>query len=295
MMRQAQVHEEGRRALRRGLAAAVAATILLALVHLWLGDFEAGGVHWFHLDRERNLPTWFSGVAFLSIGLAALVAYTRELQWLERHERPARPCRPWLVVALIAFALSLDEVTVLHENLFWREFRRVTFESQGPLRFVTQWQALFAPLIVLLLLFFVSFFAQRFAASRPPRTMAYGGIGCWILALAFEGARGLFKLAGEPMYRAEVVAEEMLELWGALLIAAAIARYGLDIAWGESGVARQALSGRYFLAGRRSLLPAVVTALALISAGAGIYSAAREQQRRGAPLPHLFERALGSS
>ena len=44
------------------------ASILLATLHVFFAEVEAGGVYWFHLDRERNLPTWFSSLVFALTG-----------------------------------------------------------------------------------------------------------------------------------------------------------------------------------------------------------------------------------
>ncbi len=61
------------------------------------------------IGGEANLPTWWNASMLFMVGIGALTA--RSLQ----PDRAGR--RAWLVVALAAVLLSLDEIASLHERL----------------------------------------------------------------------------------------------------------------------------------------------------------------------------------
>jgi len=123
-------------------------------------------------------------------------------------------------VGLLGLALSLDEMTALHENLLWLEVRQVSARLGGAWVYATQWQVLFSPAILLALAYLVLFFANRLGANAGARRCASAGIALWIGALCLEGMRGAFRLSGGEWYDLEVLVEE------------------------ESGDARECVSGR---------------------------------------------------
>ena len=82
--------------------------------------------------------------------------------------------------------MSLDKITILHENLFWREIRVASVQLGDPWKYVTQWQILFAPAILLVLAYLIVFFTNRFRISPQARRRAFAGIGCWLSALYWK-------------------------------------------------------------------------------------------------------------
>jgi hypothetical protein len=204
--------------------------LALGILHWFFADLRVGRVYWFNLDKERNIPTWFSGTLFFLFGCAAMVAY----YWEQKRNAEGQPCFRlpllWIGVGLVGFFMSLDEITILHENLYWREIRQASGKFAGPWKYLTQWQILFAPAIILVLAYLVLFFSNRFSVSRDARHSTFAGIGCWLGALFLEGLRGTFKQAGAEEYTFAVLIEEVLEMVGALFLLASITLYTMDIA-----------------------------------------------------------------
>ena len=265
--------------------------LVLGVLHLLYEDLNAGGVYWLNLDKERNLPTWYSGSVFFLFGCAAWASYFLERQRTQQNPNCFRLPVLWLGVGLVGIYMSLDEITILHENLLWREVRRASSQLRGPWHYLTQWQILFSPAILLVMAYLVIFFSNRFAASVSARRGALAGIGAWIVALLLEGARGTFKQAAENAYSWEVLVEEELEVFGALLLLAAITSYAIDIALDFSAARESRLRlGSRFLTRRAMMsLSGVVLALS-VSAGV-VYSLASKQAAVEAPVPTLYKRA----
>lgn len=286
-------HRSARKTLLRGLAVAAGAAVVLGLLHWHYAGVKVGGVYWFNLDKERNLPTWFSGILFLLFGCTALIAgYWEQRRNQEGAETSFRMPVLWIGVGLVGLLMSLDEMTILHENLFWREIRQASSKLGNEWKYVTQWQVLFAPLIVALFGYFVVFFSNRYNTSAGARRCAFAGIACWLGALSLEGVRGAFKLTGKSWYSLEVLLEEELEMFGALFLLASIAFYALDIAldFGPDRRKRLGLGSRFLT--RRAATAAATVVLVLSAVGGGIYLCARRQAESGAAAPRLF-RKLG--
>jgi hypothetical protein len=266
--------------------------LALGVLHVLFGDVRAGGVPWFDLDKERNVATWFSGLLFFLFGCSALLAWALETRRNSTDKPVFRLPFLWLGIAVAGLYMSLDEITILHENLFWREIRVASSQRGDAWKYVTQWQIVFAPAILLGVGYFVVFFSNRFGSSQAARRMAWSGIGCWMLALLLEGVRGTFIGAGDRWYDGQVVIEELLEMLGAIFLLSAVVSYLLDIgldlskerirelARAERWLNRQALAGL-----------GISGAILLVSAGA-VFTFATRQAAEGAPVPGLFRRAL---
>lgn len=287
-------YDSTRRVIWIYLGILLAGACVLGIAHWYFADFKFGGVRWFNLDKERNVPTWFSGTLFFLMGCAAFVAFHWERT---RNAEGAFFRLPvlWLGVGLVGFVMSLDEMTILHENLFWRETRLFSSEFNHAWRYVTQWQILFAPAIVLILGYFVLFFSNRFQISRSARLGAFLGIACWIVALLSEGVRGTFKEASRILYYHEVLIEELLEMMGGICLLAAIVFYTIDIAldFSQERRVRLQIGSRFFT--KRSTLALAITIGALLLTGMTIYRFAHDQAKSGDPLPRLYRKALDSA
>ena len=279
------------RLLRVGVGILFALTLFLGVLHILYSDLRVGGVYWFHLDKERNFSTWFSGMLFLLFEIAAITAY----YWEERLNRDGAGFRLpilWLGVALVGLWMSLDETTILHENLYWREVRHVSAEFSVSWKYVTQWQVLFAPAILVVLGYFALFFSNRFSLSSGARWNAFSGIGCWVVALLLEGIRGTFKDGGAQWYFYQVLAEEILEMVGAILLMASVAYYTITIAFTSERSRRLSLSSHFLT--RKAATAFALVLLALSASGAVIFALASRQASAGSPIPSLFKRALES-
>ncbi len=280
------------RIFRFYIAGFIAIVLMLCLLHWFFPGIRTGGVYWFNLDKERNAATWFSGVLFFLFGCAAIIAFYWETK--RNAEEPGCFRLPWLwlLVGCAGLYFSLDEVTILHENLFWRETRQITSRFGDTWKYMTQWQILFAPAILSSFTYFIVFFANRFQASRPARYSAFAGLGCWLSSLTFEGLRGLLKLAGPSLYLLEVMFEEAMEMLGAIFLLSAIMLYVLDVAVRFDDERRdQFQRGTRFLTKRAVMTLGVVFVLFLLS-GVAMYLAAQWQAETAAPVPRLIRKAL---
>ncbi|MBH0186235.1 MAG: hypothetical protein HP477_12730 [Nitrospira sp.] len=77
----------------------------------WGFDYQKGLVRLFHLDRENNIPSWYSSVA---LGLAALVLVI--IAQVEQT-RESASARAWWILAALFLYLSMDEAASIHEML----------------------------------------------------------------------------------------------------------------------------------------------------------------------------------
>jgi hypothetical protein len=103
--------ERARRTTVQALPIAIAALGLLHAAVTWfLSEDLPWLVNYVHLDRERNLPTWFA-----STQLALLAGLFACLGFLAAGRRRTPAQLPWLICATGALFLSLDEATGLHE------------------------------------------------------------------------------------------------------------------------------------------------------------------------------------
>ena len=268
----------------------MACVMLLGVAHWFFSDVRIGRVYWFHLDKERNVPTWFSGLVFFLLGCAALVAF-----YWERHLNLQHPEKPlfrlpilWLGIGLAGFYMSLDEITILHENLFWRETRLASAEIGETLKFFTQWQLLFAPAILMVLAYFIVFFSNRYRTSKRARNSAFTGIACWVIALSLEGFRETFILWGASQYELPMIVEEMLETIGAIFLLGAIVLYILSLVFSPPTRGSKLPD---FLTQKVLITLSVVLIALSLSAGI-IYLSAKKQVKANSPSPFLYKKAI---
>jgi hypothetical protein len=285
-------HRPARRTVAGYLTLLITAALGLGVLHYFFADLEAHRVYWLNLDKERNLPTWFSAALFFLLGLAAAVAYVWERKRNLEGEVCFRLPVLWLGVSMAGLLMSVDEMTILHENLFWREVRQSSARSGGAWLYVTQWQIVFAPVILLLLGYFALFFSNRFSASRVALRSAFAGIGSWMAALLLEGVRAFSKQGG--WYSIQVLLEEELEMLGAILLLGAVCFYVRDIATDFTPERRRRLRFAASFLTRNAVLSLALVLFGLAVSGGVVYVAARKQAHESAPVPKLFEKALGS-
>jgi hypothetical protein len=115
-------------------------------------DTLLGLTHQFDLDRENNIPTWYSSSSLLLC--SALLA----LIWHRSRQAGTSYAVHWLVLSLIFLLLSLDEAASFHEMV--SALLRKTFDLRGHLHH--SWVIPYGLFIVIL---GVSF--ARFLQSLP--------------------------------------------------------------------------------------------------------------------------------
>ncbi|KPK71443.1 hypothetical protein AMJ87_07260 [candidate division WOR_3 bacterium SM23_60] len=173
-----------------------------------------GFVPKFDVDRENNIPTYFSSFLLLvSAGLLAIVTMSK------RRERAAYT-RHWFVLMIIFLFFSIDETAGLHELLI------------KPIRHALNVSAVgFPAWIVAGLAFVVIFgiFYYRFLLSLPAKTKRYLVIAAFFLV---GGAIGVEVLGGtyyygewNPTYGAMTLIEEAFEMIGVLFFVVAMLDY----------------------------------------------------------------------
>lgn len=169
--------------LFRGLLVTVGVLVLAGVVSKLmesglLYEFSSTFMQQFDLDRERNIPSWFSSLLlFTNALLLALIAG----EMLQMHERW---WLHWCGLAFIFLMFSLDETVSFHERTI--EPIREAFDLSGPFFF-----AWVIPAMVLLAVFGALYL--RFTLALPRRTL-------WLFALAavlyIGGALGIEMLGG---------------------------------------------------------------------------------------------------
>jgi hypothetical protein len=169
----------------------------------FLGDgYLQGFVPEFNLDREMNVPTWFSAGLFLyaSLLLRQLVAADGE---------NARTY--WRGLACVFVFLSLDEVAAVHEMAV--EPLRRLFHAGGLLFF--SWVILGLAFVAVLALFYFRFFLSRPRPQRGPFLASAALFLAGTLGMEMIGGRYV-ELHGNATFTYALIAnaEEALELFG---------------------------------------------------------------------------------
>ena len=178
-----------------------------------------GVVTLFHLDREQNIPSLFSGLA---LGLASLIvlmsAKTKAGDTLEVRAR-------WLLSAALLF-LALDEWVSIHERL--DAFMKTLGDFSGALSHA--WVlpygiGLVACLVVLLPWGLRQSRAVQFSFAAAVAVYAAGALGCEVLHACYIAGDLPQSVPITPL-GGDLIAtlEEMLELTGLLLLIGACFR-----------------------------------------------------------------------
>jgi len=178
-----------------------------------------------NLDREHNLPSWFSSMQLAALGVAALATFRRE-------GGLGRARAMWAALAAGFFCLSFDEIAVIHEGVL-REATLATLAPASLLRAVPPWQLVFAPAAALAAAVLGPVLATRLAMRAGCLWPAVMGLGLWGVSFVFEGtAIGFF--IPRDWYQVEVAAEEVCEMAGATLLLIAVVRYAAGLEKGTS-------------------------------------------------------------
>jgi hypothetical protein len=180
------------------------------------GAIEEGGVvmAFFDLDKEVNLPTWFMTLLLASIGGLLLT-------WRRGLGGPNQRTWGWLVLGLTFLAMSIDEMTSLHERLVGPVRSALDIES-GPLFF-----AWVIPLGIATLILFVVLIP--FLITLPRTTLTRFLVAGFVFvagALFLEMLGGALVSDGlgqdTIIYDTITTLEETLEMIGAALFLRAL-------------------------------------------------------------------------
>ncbi|MDT0166195.1 hypothetical protein Q9R32_11600 [Actinotalea sp. AC32] len=179
----------------------VAGPFVLALVHLVNAVTLESRL--LDMDRENNLPTWFSSSLFLLAAFACLGAAAHA------ERRTGRV--GWLVVALLSFAFSVDEVASMHEEAGRRLGAETTLSVAQPLAAV-------AVLVVLL--------AVARAVGAPARRPLWLAGGILLASQVTATVAGLL-VDGTGRFLLETVEDATEMLTATALLGAALVGSGV--------------------------------------------------------------------
>lgn len=174
--------------------------VLLILAHIFWGE----QVYVLHLDYERTIPAYYSGLKLVLIsGLALTVFYL-----LERKREKIM----WLLISLFFVGLAFDEISELHENLgefFLGIANNFSIFEQSSF----MWLIFLSPAI-LVVLFLLSYLVRSLHGHQAFPYVLIGLISfCLVLVLEFIG--GMIIKSCPSWYAATIIAEEMMEKIGA--------------------------------------------------------------------------------
>jgi hypothetical protein len=163
----------------------------------------------FDMDREANFSSWFSSLLWLIAAYSAYMCYrTAKSRGLS--------CWIWPIVSIALLYLSCDEGAQLHEYLG-------TFINKHFLHWhmpKMNWIIILAPAILAVTVFFIITLRKTLADSRKAALLMASGLALLILgsiALESTAINDLCK-EGTRLYGIEVILEESLEMFGAILI-----------------------------------------------------------------------------
>jgi hypothetical protein len=185
--------ESNRLRLNPAKVAAILATVVALLVIANVTSYVLRNIRWellfqryfvaFNLDREHNIPTYFSALQMLlAAGLLGLIAASK-------FRARARFTRSWAVLAIIFVYLAIDEVMTLHERLAEPIGEAV---QVSPLLNFFPWLIVAIPLVLV----FAAVYT-RFLLHLPRKTLllvALAGIMYVFGAIGFELVGGWYTL-----------------------------------------------------------------------------------------------------
>jgi len=201
-------------------------------------DYARGLVPKFDLDRELNVPTWFSsGLLLCAAALLGIIASAK-------HAARDRFAPHWIGLAVIFTLLSMDETASIH-GLPGSQLR-AAFDLPGFLHF-----AWVIPGTVAVAVFAAAYL--RFLLHLPPgtsRPIAAAGVLVAGGALGGEMAQGAYQTAyrEDAIFGVIALVEESLEMAGAIVFVHALTSYlqqqygSVQIAF--AGPASRSQSGR---------------------------------------------------
>ncbi|KAA3643583.1 MAG: hypothetical protein DWQ07_24060 [Chloroflexi bacterium] len=176
----------------------------------------------FDLDREHNIPTFFSAILLLVTGLlSGAVALTK-------NNRKDATMPYWAILSFIFIFMSFDEATSIHE-MFMDPLRGLL--DAGGIFYFT-WVVIAIPLVLLFGIGYWRFFQQ---VPRKFRNWLFLSLGLYLMgALGFELLGGWYAdqySQNDLLYNVITTVEESLELLGAVLLIRTLLVYIKDT-WG---------------------------------------------------------------
>lgn len=182
---------------------------LFVVLHIFLSPYT----DLFHLDRERNFPSYYSG---LKLFVAAVFAAGVFFLSSRKSERAF-----WAVLAVVFVGLAFDDLTELHENIAYYALyvKNLPF-IPGLFRSPTHnWLFIFAPFFGVFGVYCLYAIVRLRFITGVARRLFFGGIAFLALALFLEFFGGIVRVPA--YYKVLSVMEEFIEMIGATYLAVA--------------------------------------------------------------------------
>lgn len=200
----------------------------------------------FNMAEEANVPTWFASVLWLLVSLTALASYIGE-RIVEYGTNPQRHKFGWmwLVIAIVFFVASADEVATIHEAVgsfaqssshhepIGKTLRPLQQAQDAP---ESPWIIYYAPLLIVFGLVSGAFLFSRFRRLRLLLLCCFLTVDCYALAIACDHFQGLpkgkqmeiansLKAEWYQLLDGSIIFEETVEDIGTALLVIAFAGY----------------------------------------------------------------------
>jgi len=182
------------------LLLALGVLILLAM-HFFPKDTSATIHSLFNLDRETNIPTWYSTILLFSVAFVALTIYYSSVA------RGSTKDFFWLAFGLFYLFLSADEMVGFHEII----------DHSTALK----WIVVYAPFCGLFFVFCVYYFIKTKKTENRRKIRKWILTGLVVYAIGGMGGEFLyyrFYPLSPFLQQLEIVFEEGLEMFGTIIV-----------------------------------------------------------------------------
>ncbi|MBY0546200.1 MAG: hypothetical protein K2W95_02855 [Candidatus Obscuribacterales bacterium] len=201
-------------------------TWLLATLHVLVAFFDpfpsANLVHMFDMGAEQNVPTWFSSLYWLSVGLSAFCCFSAENGMKFRW--------PWLLIGAVFSFASLDEFAEIHEAVGTALKECI---STGVVRQLSDgsphspWIGFYLPILVAVVLSIVLFLLKKMPLLRW-RLFVLSGFACYALAILQDFYQGMETTpAHTTLTDTSILFEEVLEMFGCIFLTSVFIDYAM--------------------------------------------------------------------
>ncbi|GGA12653.1 hypothetical protein [Okeania sp. KiyG1] len=183
----------------------------------YIFDYREPWTRLFNLDREMNIPTWYSGLMLISCGLIirGIFAIKRSLS--------DRFWRQWKILSTIFFLLALDEIASIHEIL-------IIDDLADALNLPSFWHSVWViPGTVLVIIFIWKYW--KFIFYLPKQLRRYfliaislyvgGALGMEMVGSYYDGIDGQQNL----VYAMLATVEEVMEMMGCVVFIYSLLTY----------------------------------------------------------------------
>lgn len=199
------------------LAIGVLILFVLNTLDMLFGYPYYGITRFIHLDSDQNFAAWYSSILLLVAGLISLECH------LFRAPSEAANRLTLLLFSLLLITLSADEISQFHEILGGYASKYIGIAGKD-FAHRSAWVWIGGPLVAVTF----AFFAWRMAGmlKEAPKAMAYLILGFTCIVLGGVVLESTINFLNrnelQNLWQIEVIAEEILEMTGSILIALAM-------------------------------------------------------------------------